>query len=128
MFICLPKTIFHHCKDAHQHRIKTHQHHITSTKHSIAPNLPCSFKNTSTKVFLICASDSIFFGPWIYGILHFRNFAQRVKICYILFTEIEKLFAFKRFIIEICYTIECLRKDKICTIFDGRNTEQARND
>jgi hypothetical protein len=35
MFIGLPKTIFHYCKDAHQHRIRTHQHHITSTKYYI---------------------------------------------------------------------------------------------
>ena len=113
--------------------VRTHQYragpfHQHKTFYRRSPNLPCSCKNTGTEVFLICAFESIFFGPWIYWILHFRNFAQRVNICYILFTNIEKLFAFKRFIIEICYTIECLRKDKICTIFDGRNTEQARND
>ena len=43
------------------------------------------------------------------------------------FTDIENVFEFERLSVEICYTIECLRKDKIRTIFDGRNVEQARN-
>ena len=85
MFIGLPKTIFHYCKDAHPAQNQDppapyHQHKILYRR---SPNLPCSCNNTSTKVFMICASDSIYFGPWIYGILYFRNFAQRVNICYI---------------------------------------------
>jgi hypothetical protein len=58
----------------------------------------------------------------------FKKLTQCVNICHIFFTDIEKLFKFNRLSIEICYFIECLRKDKLIrTILDGRNAEQARN-
>ena len=81
----LPKTIFHYCKDAHQHRIKTHQHHITSTKYYIAGHLTYRVLVIIQvrKYLWYVLPTLLFFGAWIYGILHFRNFAQRVNICYI---------------------------------------------
>ena len=66
------------------------------------------------------------FGPWIYGILHLRNFTQLIFVIYFLRTS-KNYLSLKDLVYKICYTIECLRNDNIRTILDGGNAEQARN-
>ena len=66
----------------------THQHlagpyHQHKTIYCRTPNLPCYCNNTSTKVFLICSSEFIFFWSMDLWNFTFQKLLQCVNICHI---------------------------------------------